>query len=98
MQAFDPSFFLSLLMCVCTCTKRSVYTLFEVGEEKLLELPPRRQRIILKLVDALIVMDSQRDTPAENTVTTSNLEVITTTHLHPLVIVFAMHVLQRYQR
>ena len=50
-------------------------TLFEAREERLLELL-RRQRIILRLADALIVMDSRLVIRVENMVTTSSLEVL----------------------
>ena len=43
-------------------------TLFEAREERLLELL-RRQRIILRLADALIVTDSRHDIRVENMVT-----------------------------
>ena len=50
------------------------YILFEAREERLLG-SLRRQRIILRLVDALIVMDSRLVIRVENMVTTSSLEV-----------------------
>ena len=50
-------------------------TLFEAREERLLE-SLRRQRIILRLADALIVMDSRLVIRVENMVTTSSLEVL----------------------
>ena len=53
----------------------NVYTLFEAREERLLGWL-RRQRIILKLADALIVMDSRLVIRVENMVTTSSLEVL----------------------
>ena len=50
-------------------------TLFEAREERLLGLL-RRQRIILRLADALMVMASRLVTRVENMVTTSSLEVL----------------------
>ena len=49
-------------------------TLFEAREERLLG-SLRRQRIILRLVDALIVTDSRLVIRVENMVTTNSLEV-----------------------
>ena len=49
-------------------------TLFGAREERLLG-SLRRQRIILRLADALIVMDSRLVIRVENMVTTSSLEV-----------------------
>ena len=50
-------------------------TLFEAREERLLG-SLRRQRITLRLADALIVMDSRLVIRVENMVTTSSLEVL----------------------
>ena len=49
--------------------------LFDAREERLLG-SPRRQRIILRPADALIVTDSQLIIRVENMVTTSSLEVL----------------------
>ena len=64
------------LPAVSFYTRDGDCTLFEAREERLLGLL-RRQRIILRLADALvIVMDSRLVIRVENMVTTSSLEVL----------------------
>ena len=63
------------LPAVSLYTRDRDCTLFEAREERLLGLL-RRQRIILRLADALIVMDSRLVIRVENMVTTSSFEVL----------------------
>ena len=63
------------LPAVSLYTRDRDCTLFEAREERLLGLL-RRQRIILRLADALMVMASRLVIRVENVVTTSSLEVL----------------------
>ena len=64
---------LAPLPAVSLYTRDHDYILFEAREERQLG-SLRRQRIILRLVDALIVTDSRLVIRVENMVTTSSLE------------------------
>ena len=63
------------LPAVSLYTRDHDFILFEAREKRLLG-SLRRQRIILRLADALIVMDSRLVIRVENMVTTSSLEVL----------------------
>ena len=63
------------LPAVSLYTRDRDCTLFEAREKRLLGLL-RRLRIILRLADALTVMDSRLVIRVENMVTTSSLEVL----------------------